>query len=79
MNRKQLLKIGITGTVVTAICCFTPLLVVLLSAVGLSAWLAWLDSLLVPLLVVFSAITAFALMGTIGAARHTEGNGGSTK
>lgn len=72
MQRKSLLKLGITGTVVTAICCFTPALVVLLGAVGLSAWLAWLDSVLIPLLVVFIAITAFALMGVISAARHSE-------
>jgi mercuric ion transport protein len=53
MQRKSLLKFGIAGTVVTAICCFTPALVVLLGVVGLSAWLAWLDAVLIPLLVVF--------------------------
>lgn len=72
MRRKNLLALGIVGTVVTAICCFTPLLVVLLAAVGLSAWLAWLDPVLIPLLVVFMAITAFALMGLISASRHPE-------
>jgi len=30
---------GIVGTVIAALCCFTPALVVLLGAVGLSAWL----------------------------------------
>ena len=72
MQRKRLLNLGIAGTIVTAICCFTPVLVVLLSAVGLSAWLAWLDSVLIPLLVVFIVITAFAFMGMISAARHSE-------
>lgn len=72
MTKKRLLRFGIAGTIVTAICCFTPALVVLLAAVGLSAWLAWLDSLLIPLLVVFIAITVFALMGMISAARHRE-------
>jgi mercuric ion transport protein len=35
MNNDRLLKIGIIGTVVAALCCFTPILVVLVAAVGL--------------------------------------------
>ena len=50
----------------------------LLGVVGLSAWLAWLDALLIPLLAVFMVITAFALMGMISASRHKEGNDDST-
>ena len=38
MTNNKLLKIGSVGTVVAAVCCFTPVLVVLLAAVGLSAW-----------------------------------------
>jgi mercuric ion transport protein len=79
MRRKSLLKFGIAGTVVTAICCFTPALVVLLGAVGLSAWLGWLDSVLIPLLVVFMAITAFAFAGVVSAARHSESSDESTQ
>jgi mercuric ion transport protein len=79
MQRKNLLKLGIAGTVVTAICCFTPALVVLLSAVGLSAWLAWLDPVLIPLLVVFIAITVFAFMGMASAARHSESSDESSE
>ncbi|MFQ6023184.1 MAG: mercury resistance system transport protein MerF [Acidiferrobacterales bacterium] len=37
-------------------------LVVLLGAVGLSAWLSWLDYVLLPLLVLFAAITVAALI-----------------
>lgn len=70
MRRKNLLKLGIAGSIVTAICCFTPALVILLGVFGLSAWLGWLDSVLIPLLVVFLAITAFAFMGMLSAARH---------
>jgi len=33
----KLLKIGIIGTIIAAICCFTPASVILLGAVGLSA------------------------------------------
>lgn len=34
---RKLLGIGIVGTVIAALCCFTPVLVVLLGIVGLSA------------------------------------------
>ncbi len=46
----------------TAVCCFTPALVILLGGLGLSAWLAWLDYVLLPLLVAFIALTVYALM-----------------
>ena len=62
MKNRTLLKTGLIGTVVAAVCCFTPALVVLLGAVGLSAWLAWLDYVLLPLLMLFVGITVFALM-----------------
>lgn len=57
----RLLKCGLIGTVVAALCCFTPILVVLLSAVGLSALLGWLDIVLLPALAVFVGITLYAL------------------
>lgn len=69
MNTRHLLQFGIAGTILTAICCFTPALVMLLAGVGLAAWLTWLDSLLFPLLVVFIAITGFALAGLVSARR----------
>jgi hypothetical protein len=37
MTNSKLLKIGITGSIIAAICCFTSFLVVLLGALGLSA------------------------------------------
>ena len=61
MPDSKLLKIGITGSIIAAICCFTPFLVVLLGALGLSAWLGWLDIVLLPALVIFLAITGYAL------------------
>ena len=61
MNNKTLLKTGIAGTVIAALCCFTPVLVVLLGVVGLSAWLGWLDYVLMPALLVFVGITIYAL------------------
>jgi mercuric ion transport protein len=61
MTDKGLLRVGIIGTVVTALCCFTPVLVVLLGAVGLSAAIGWLDYVLLPALVLFLGLTVFAL------------------
>jgi mercuric ion transport protein len=61
MNDKKLLGIGIGGTVVAALCCFTPILVVLLGALGLSAALGWLDYVLFPALAFFIGLTIYAV------------------
>ncbi len=61
MNDKKLLGFGIGGTVVAALCCFTPILVVLLGAVGLSAALGWLDYVLFPALAFFIGLTIYAV------------------
>ena len=57
--RPRLLTAGIVGTIVAAICCFTPALVVLFGAVGLSAWLGWIDVVLLPLLVACVALVIY--------------------
>jgi mercuric ion transport protein len=46
---------------VAAVCCFTPLLVVLLGLVGLSAFAGYLDYVLFPALAAFIALTLYAL------------------
>jgi len=61
MRDDALLKTGIAGTVVAALCCFTPLLVVLLGVVGLSAVLGWIDYVLLPALAFFLGLTAYAV------------------
>lgn len=61
MSDKFLLRFGIIGTVVAAVCCFSPVLVVLLSAVGLSALIGWLDIILIPALLIFIGLTGYAL------------------
>lgn len=68
MNKK-LLKVGIVGTVLSALCCFTPILVVIFSLVGLGAAVAWLDSILIPTLVFFIGVSIYALMIKNKAAR----------
>ena len=61
MNPNTLLKTGIVGSIILLICCFTPVLVVLFGAIGLSAWVGGLDAVLLPALAVFLALTAYAL------------------
>ncbi|MCR9196335.1 MAG: mercury resistance system transport protein MerF [Hyphomonas sp.] len=61
MKDRTILRTGIVGTVIAAICCFTPILVITLGAVGLSAWLGWLDYVLLPALTIFLGITAYGL------------------
>ena len=59
--KNRLLTVGIVGTVIAAICCFTPVLVVLFGAIGLSSLVGHLDIVLLPALAVFIGITVFAL------------------
>lgn len=58
---RKLLATGVVGSVVVALCCFTPILVALLGVVGLSAWLGWLDYVLLPALAFFVGLTVYAL------------------
>ncbi|HIC30238.1 MAG TPA: mercury resistance system transport protein MerF [Rhodospirillales bacterium] len=60
-TNKKLLTTGITGTVVAALCCFTPVLVILFGAIGLSAWLGWIDYVLFPALGIFVLLTIYAV------------------
>lgn len=61
MNDRKLLTTGIIGTSVAAVCCFTPVLVVLLGVVGVSAAVGWLDYVLIPALVFFIGLTVYAV------------------
>jgi mercuric ion transport protein len=47
---RTLLRVGIVGTVIAALCCFTPALIVLVGVVGLSAITGYLDLVLFPAL-----------------------------
>lgn len=61
MDDRALFRIGAVGAAVTALCCFTPLLVVLLGALGLSALVGWLDIVLLPALAIFLLIMGWGL------------------
>jgi mercuric ion transport protein len=61
MKEKSLLKIGIVGAVVTALCCVTPVLVILFGVLGLSALVGQLDLVLFPVFGLFITLTFYAL------------------
>ncbi|WP_038247054.1 mercury resistance system transport protein MerF [Ghiorsea bivora] len=62
MKKSTLLKTGIIGSVILALCCFTPVLVILLGVVGLSAWVGHLDTVLMPALLFFLILTVYAFL-----------------
>ncbi|WP_114287406.1 mercury resistance system transport protein MerF [Candidatus Halocynthiibacter alkanivorans] len=62
MNDKKLLKTGLIGTAVMSVCCFTPLLVVMFGLAGLTAFVGYLDPVLLPALGVFILMTIVALI-----------------
>ena len=49
----RLTKFSLVGAVIAALCCFTPLLVWILAAIGLAGLIAYLDLVLLPLLGLF--------------------------
>lgn len=54
--------VGAIGTAVAALCCFTPLLVVSLGALGLSALVGWwLDLILFPMLGFFVIVLGYGV------------------
>jgi len=67
-RRKRLLCTGLIGSSLVALCCFTPILVVLLGVVGLGAIIGYLDYVLLPALVGFLGLAVYGLFG-----RNREG------
>ena len=61
-TQESMLKTGIIGAAIAIICCFTPALVILLGAAGLSAWLGWADYVLLPLLGICLVMIVIAVM-----------------
>jgi mercuric ion transport protein len=60
-RNSKLIGTGVAGAVLSMLCCFTPVLVLLLSALGLTAFVARLDYVLVPAFVASIALVIFAL------------------
>ena len=59
MSRTKLMATGAVGAVVAALCCATPILAILLGAVGLSALTGYLDYVLLPAIVIFIGIAVY--------------------
>jgi len=69
---KKLLRNSVIGTAVVALCCFTPVLVVLFGIVGLSALVGYLDFVLFPALAFFVGLTIYAYLRKRRADAHRE-------
>ncbi|MCK5274690.1 MAG: mercury resistance system transport protein MerF [Alphaproteobacteria bacterium] len=79
MKDKKLLPVGLIGTAIAAICCFTPALVLLLGALGMSALVGWwLDLILFPAMAVFMGMAAYGFYlrrrASAGIAAGAEGD-----
>jgi len=70
---KKRMRRGMIGSIMAALCCFTPVLVFVLGGVGLSAWLGWIDYVLFPFMFVSMGFLAHALYlksGRMGVKPH---------
>ena len=74
MRDRTLITTGAIGAAFAAICCATPLLVVLFGAVGLTAWLAKADYVVLPVLIICLGLLAVGLYRK-RTARHGGANG----
>ena len=62
-KQNKLFGSSAAGTVVMAVCCFTPALVLLFAVLGISSLIgAWLNPILLPALTTFLYLTTYALM-----------------
>ncbi|WP_322867666.1 mercury resistance system transport protein MerF [Aquicoccus sp. G2-2] len=61
--KNRLLAIGLGGTLLAILCCFTPVLPIVLTALGLTALLGvvYNDAVLLPILAGFLILTGYAL------------------
>tara|TARA_B110000977_G_C10843735_1_gene403063 strand:+ start:57 stop:266 length:210 start_codon:yes stop_codon:yes gene_type:complete len=61
--KSKLLALGLCGTLLAALCCFTPLLPIVLTALGLTGLLGVLynDAVLLPVLAGFLIFTGYAI------------------
>ena len=61
MTDRSLIATGAIGAVLAAICCATPLLAVVLGSIGLTAWLARADYVVIPVLFLGAALLGLGL------------------
>jgi mercuric ion transport protein len=61
MSGRTLIITGAVGTVVAAICCATPILVIGLATIDFAGVVGWLDWVLIPVLVACVAVIGYGL------------------
>jgi mercuric ion transport protein len=61
-SSKKIFYAAVAGTVLVALCCFTPILVITLAAVGMSAFTPYLDYVLLPSLVLLIVLTVVSYL-----------------
>jgi len=61
MPGRILITTGAVGAILGAICCATPLLAVVLGGIGLTAWLAKADYIVMPALLLGVALVGLGL------------------
>jgi mercuric ion transport protein len=64
MADRTLITTGVVGAAIAAVCCATPLLAVLFGAVGLTAWLAKADYVVISALILCLGLIGFGLYRT---------------
>lgn len=66
MDDRTLVRTGLVGAVIAAVCCATPILVIAFATLGLAGPAVWLDWLLVPALIGFVLIASVELYRLCG-------------
>jgi mercuric ion transport protein len=61
MNNDRVLKTGVIGSLIATLCCATPVLVILLGAVGLGWLVGYADYVVLPGLVLCLGLVGYAL------------------
>ncbi len=61
MHNDRLLKTGVIGSLIAALCCATPVLAVLLGALGLGWLVGYVDYVVLPVLVICLGLVGYAL------------------
>ncbi len=59
MDASKCFKTGLWGSIIAAVCCFTPILVFGLSLLGLAALNPYLDFVLFPVLAAFLVLALY--------------------
>ena len=85
MNNTRLLKTSLIGSIIVVLCCLTPVLAVLLGALGLGWFVGYLDDVLVFVMVTFLGLVGYALWRrakqaqSMGGRRHASTSGSDTQ